>query len=109
MMKRELADEINRMHAHLCSGLADPTRIYILYMLREGPINVSSLVEALEIPQPRVSRHLKILRESGLVTADRDGQSVFYSLQDERVIDALDMLRAVLAERLEEQASLLLS
>lgn len=108
-MKRELAEEIHRLHAHLCSGLADPTRIYILYLLNEGPSNVSSLVDSLEIPQPRVSRHLKILRESGLVTADRDGQSVIYSLQDERVIDALDTLRTILAERLEGQASLLLS
>jgi ArsR family transcriptional regulator len=86
--------------------LADPNRILILYLLSEGSLNVNALVEKLDIPQPTVSRHLKVLRERGLVSATRDGQSVYYGLVDQRVIDALDLLRTVLADRLAKQATL---
>ena len=105
-MSKLLKDEINNLHAQVCSGLADPNRILILYKLAEGPHNVSDLAATLEIPQPTVSRHLKVLRERSMVSADRDGQSVFYSLADDRVIQALDLLRAMLADSLESQVNL---
>ncbi|NIW49404.1 MAG: metalloregulator ArsR/SmtB family transcription factor, partial [Gammaproteobacteria bacterium] len=62
-MAKSLRDEINKLHAQVCSGLADPNRILILYKLAEAPHNVSDLASSLEIPQPTVSRHLKVLRE----------------------------------------------
>jgi DNA-binding transcriptional ArsR family regulator len=101
-----LIQEVNQLHANICAALADPSRILILYLLSEGPLNVNALVEKLDLPQPTVSRHLKVLRERGLVLAERDGQSVFYDLADHRVIKALDLLRTVLGERLAKQASL---
>lgn len=101
-----LIQEVNQLHANICAALADPSRILILYLLSEGPLNVNALVEKLDLPQPTVSRHLKVLRERGLVLAERDGQSVFYALADNRVIKALDLLRTVLGERLAKQATL---
>jgi len=101
-----LLQEINQLHANICGALADPSRILILYLLSEGPLNVNTLVEKLDLPQPTVSRHLKVLRERGLVIAERDGQSVYYTLADSRVIEALDLLRTVLGERLSKQATL---
>jgi len=56
--------------------------------------------------QPTASRHLNLLRERGLVTAKRDGQSVVNTLADKRIIDALDLLRDVLASNLQSQAAL---
>ena len=106
MNTHNLIQEINQLHANICGALADPNRILILYLLSEGPLNVNALVEKLELPQPTVSRHLKVLRERGLVSAERDGQSVYYTLTDRRVIDALDLLRTVLGERLAKQATL---
>ena len=102
----ELRDEINRLHAQVCSGLADPNRILILYKLAEHPTNVTSLAESLDIPQPTVSRHLKILKERGMVVSERDGQAVIYSLADRLIIKALDLLRAMLADSLETQIAL---
>ncbi len=101
-----LRTEIDRLHAQVCSGLADPNRILILYTLSEHPSNVSDLAIALDLPQSTVSRHLKILRERGMVAAQREGQSVFYSLADTRIVEALDLLRAVLANSLETQGAL---
>lgn len=105
-MGKQLKDEINRLHAQICSGLADPSRILILYKLSEHPFSVGDLAQALDIPQPTISRHLKVLRERSMVVADRDGQSVFYSLADRRIIKALDILRAILADSLGNQVAL---
>jgi ArsR family transcriptional regulator len=90
----------------MCEGLADPTRILILYALDETPRNVGELAEALRAPQPTISRHLKVLRERGMVLAERMGPTVRYSLADARLIEALDLLRAVLANQLRNQAAL---
>lgn len=102
----ELEYEVHQLHSRMCEGLADPTRILILYALAETPRNVSELGEVLGAPQPTVSRHLKVLREREMVRAERVGPAVRYSLTDHRLIEALDLLRAVLASRLKSQAAL---
>jgi DNA-binding transcriptional ArsR family regulator len=64
------------------------------------------LTQAVRSPQPTVSRHLKVLRERGLVTTRREGQSIYYAVADLRIIQALDLMRAVLADSLKSQAEL---
>jgi DNA-binding transcriptional ArsR family regulator len=105
-MDERLEQEVNLLHAHVCQALADPKRILILYALADGRQYVSELAESLDIPQPTVSRHLKVLRERSLVTTERDGAAVYYSLTDRRVVEALDLLRAVLGDILTQQAQL---
>lgn len=102
----DLAQEINQLHAEICSALADPRRILMLYKLAENPWNVGNLAKSVGISQPATSRHLKILRQRGLVSATRKGASVEYQLIDHRLIEALDLLRAVLYDRLTRRASL---
>jgi DNA-binding transcriptional ArsR family regulator len=105
-MPHALEQEINNLHAEICAGLADPKRILILYTLAEQPHTVTELVELLDLNQPMVSRHLKVLRERSMVTAQRVGPAVEYRLADERLVEALDLLRAVLATKLKNQAAL---
>lgn len=107
MDKSQLTQEITELHADICSALADPKRILILYALAEKSKNVSDLAEAVEISQPSASRHLKILRERGLVNPVRQGASIEYSLTDDRLIEALDILREVLRDRLTYRANLM--
>jgi len=106
-MDEKLEQEITLLHARVCSGLADPTRIMILYALDETPKYVSELAETLDLPQPTISRHLKVLRERSLVTGERDGTAIYYSLTDRRIIEALDLLRAVLHKTLAQQVELI--
>jgi DNA-binding transcriptional ArsR family regulator len=101
-----IREEVLQLHAQICSGLADPNRILLIYNLADGPKNVNELVNSMELSQSSVSRHLKVLRERGIVRANRDAQSVFYSLADRRIIQALDLLRMVMADSLQNQASL---
>jgi ArsR family transcriptional regulator len=99
--------EIARMHAELCSGISDPNRIAILYALSECPSNVTSLTRKLALPQSTVSRHLRILRNSGLVNYHRMGREVVYELSDDRVIEALELLRHVLNDRIATHSQLI--
>jgi DNA-binding transcriptional ArsR family regulator len=102
-----LSQEINHLHADICSALADPTRILILYLLAEHPHTVNELTANLGATQSTTSRHLKVLRDRGMVQATRQGQNVEYSLNDPRIIQALDILRSVLRDTLSYRANLI--
>ncbi|RME05374.1 MAG: ArsR family transcriptional regulator, partial [Anaerolineae bacterium] len=99
--------EVTRLHAQICSALSDPRRIMMLYLLAQRPWSVTDLAHEIGISQPAASRHLKVLRERGLVTATRRGASVEYALADRRLIQALDTLRQVLYDSVSTRASLL--
>lgn len=105
-MDAQLVKEVTILHDQVCLALGDPKRILILYALSRQPRYVSELAQELDTPQPTISRHLKILRERGLVTAQRDGATVVYSLADDRMIQALDLMRAFLKDRILAQADL---
>lgn len=107
MITPTLAQEVSQLEAELCFALADPTRILMLYALEDGPRNVTELSASIGATQPTTSRHLKILRDRGLVRPERSGVVVRYHLRDRRILEALDLLRSVLRDRLMERASLM--
>ncbi len=107
MVTPSLSEEITNLHANLCSALADPHRILIIYALAKGPHTVNDLVEEIGISQPATSRHLKVLRDSGLVRTIRIGTSIEYSLSDLRLVESLDLLRSVLRDQLAHRARLI--
>jgi DNA-binding transcriptional ArsR family regulator len=107
MVSQALAQEISELEADFCFALSDPTRLLILYALAEEPHNVTELSNELEIIQPTTSRHLKVLRDRGLVDAVRQGTTVTYHLADKRLIQALDLLRMVMHDRLTYRAGLM--
>jgi DNA-binding transcriptional ArsR family regulator len=106
MVNPTLKQEIIQLEADFCAALSDPTRIFILYALNEGPRNVTELTSDLGLPQPTTSRHLKVLRERGLVYTERQGTVITYHLTDQRIIQAMDLLRSAMRDRLTQQASL---
>ena len=107
MITQTLVQEVSQLEADLCFALDDPSRILILYALDEQSHNVSEITHELNITQPTTSRHLKILRERGLVHTERSGTSITCHLSDRRLIEALDLLRSVLRDRLTRHASLM--
>lgn len=104
-MNEQLEHEIQQLHQGVCSALADATRIRILYLLAQGPSNVTDLSDLLDLPQPTASRHLKVLRERDLVATERDGTSVIYRLSYPSLIEALDLLREIVREVHEQRAA----
>ncbi|MCJ7434547.1 MAG: metalloregulator ArsR/SmtB family transcription factor [Anaerolineales bacterium] len=107
MVTQKLQQEISQLEADFCSALSDPNRLLILYTLNDGPLNVTELTNELNINQPTTSRHLKVLREHGLVHTTRQGTSITYDIADKRLIQALDLLRSVMRDRLAYQAGLM--
>lgn len=67
--------------------LSDKTRLNILMLLSEGERNVTSLCEALKLPQPTVSHHLGLLRMNNIIGNRRDGKQVFYTLNGRVDVD----------------------
>ena len=106
MVNQTLKQEIIQLEADFCAALSEPTRILILYALNERSLNVTELTNELGIPQPTTSRHLKVLRERGLVSTERNGTVITYHLADKRIIQALDLLRATMRDRMTERANL---
>ncbi len=101
-----LLRDIDLLHAEVCAALADPKRIALLYAMRDGSLTVNQLAQALELPQASVSHHLKILRERGMVLATRKGTNVYYSVSNPKILQALDLLRSVLSEHLQQRGAL---
>ena len=99
-MDRELSIEIHELHARLCKAIADPKRLLLITELRGGPMSVNELALALEISQSNASQHLAVLRDRGIVSSERDGLNVVYSLRSKKVLRAIDLLREFMAEEL---------
>ncbi len=108
MQINSLKLEVTQLQANMCSAFTDPTRILIIYVLHEKPCNVTELANLIGIPQPTASRHLKVLRDHGLVQTSRNGATITYSLVDDRLIQSLEILRTVLHDTITSKANLML-
>ena len=106
MLFQTLTQDISQLEANLCYAFIDPTRILILYALNDQPYTVNELTKKLGSTQTKISRHLKVLRDHGLVRATRHGVSITYKLADSRLIKALDILHDVLRDDLAFKANL---
>jgi DNA-binding transcriptional ArsR family regulator len=107
MLTQVLKQEISQLEADFCFALSDPTRILMLYALSESPLNVTELTNELGVTQPTASRHLKVLRDRGLVHTTRQGTTITYHLSDQRLVQALDLLRSVMRDGLTQRISLM--
>ncbi len=81
-------DEASR----LMQMLSNPSRLKLLCVLAEGEMSVMSLAEALGMPQPAVSQQLKLLREAGLVSSRRVGQTIYNRVQGEEAVAVIALL-----------------
>lgn len=105
-MERELERRLYQMQAELCSVLADPTRLELLTLLKDGPRPVKDLIEATGQRQARISQHLALMRQRGILRAVRHGTEIHYSLADPRILEACHITREVLLQRLTAQGDL---
>jgi DNA-binding transcriptional ArsR family regulator len=104
-MDRELI--ILDMQAQLCQSLSHAVRLRIIHALKEGPKSVNEIAAALEATQPTISRHLSILRSTGLLTTQRKGIEIYYEITNPKVVEICEMMRSILSERGIQQIELL--
>ncbi len=105
-MEQEREEQLYRLQADLCRVLAEPTRLRLLSLLCEGPRAVKDLVEATGERQAKISQHLAIMRQRGIVHTQRVGTEIHYSLTDPRILEACRITRDVLLQQLTQHASL---
>ena len=100
-------DPVREVKANLFRVLGHPARVRILELLREGERSVGALQAELRLDSGGTSQHLAALRRIGLVESRREGTSVYYRVDDERVFELLAVSRAIITRRLAEQQSIL--
>jgi DNA-binding transcriptional ArsR family regulator len=88
-----MSDALRQFKSEIFQGLANPTRIAIVELLREGELSAGQLIEKLEIEQANASQHLAVLRAKQIVVSRRAGNQVYYSIRDQALIKVLDILR----------------
>ena len=98
--------QLYRVHANICQSLTHPTRLEIVDCLRDGEKNVTKLVKELGTPQESVSRHLRMMRSTGIVLSRREGTSVYYRLGSPKIIAAYDLMHRYSQEYLSSTAAL---
>jgi ArsR family transcriptional regulator len=96
-----------RLQAEFCKGMAHPKRIQLLQILKGGERSVGDLAQLTRIPQANVSQHLAILRQFGLLNTRRDGANIYYSISDRRVIEACELVRSCIGERVKKSQLIL--
>jgi ArsR family transcriptional regulator len=100
-------EELYLMQAEFCKGMAHPKRIQIIAMLKGGEKTVNELAKLTGIPQANMSQHLSILRRLGLLVTRRDGTNVYYSISDDRIVEACELVRSCIGERLRKSQTVL--
>lgn len=98
-------EELAILQTNICQALSDPKRILILYALNENPRHVNDLAADLGLPQPTVSRHLRVLRQQSLVLTEREGVWTTYRLADRRIIQVLDTMQQVMFDGLKRKTA----
>jgi DNA-binding transcriptional ArsR family regulator len=87
-------DERQRSAA-VARALGDPKRLCVLESLAGGEASVGELATRVSCQVPNMSQHLSVLRSAGLVTARRDGSTVYYRLSDPRILEACQLLQTL--------------
>jgi ArsR family transcriptional regulator len=86
------SNSLSRLRAKVFNALSDPNRLEIIGFLRDGEKCVCEITPHLKLVQPVVSRHLKILKDSGLVKRRKKGTWRMYSIADPEIYDVVDNL-----------------
>jgi DNA-binding transcriptional ArsR family regulator len=94
------------MQADICQALANPKRLQVLDLLKGGELSVGEMMKAMGIPKANLSQHLAVMRQKGIVSARREGTTVYYRLARPRITEACAVMREVLMDGFRDQERL---
>lgn len=100
MNQDELRKEAYKLHARVCSIMANSKRLELIELLSEGEKSVEALTQAMNIPKANVSQHLALLRHHNIVVTRKEGLRVFYKITNPKVTQACRLMREVTLEQL---------
>ena len=102
-----MSDALRQFKSEIFQGLANPTRIAIVELLRDGELSAGSLIEKLRVEQANASQHLAVLRAKRIVVSRKVGNQVYYSIRDRALIEVLDILRRYFYAQLNSTVSMM--
>jgi ArsR family transcriptional regulator len=106
-MEKANADiDVFEMQAEICKTLANPTRLRILHVLREGEKSVCELADILGLRQSNLSQHLSIMRQAQILKTRKQGSNIYYSVAYPKINTACDLVRELLIESIERRQEL---
>ena len=100
-------ETLRQFKSEIFQGLAHPTRIAIVELLRDGELSAGQLIQTLGIEQANASQHLTVLRAKQIVVSRKVGNQVYYSIRDRALIEVLDILRRYFYAQLSTTVDLL--
>jgi ArsR family transcriptional regulator len=100
MVKAKIDADVFEMQAEICKTIANPTRLRILHVLREGEKSVGELTDLLDIRQSNLSQHLSIMRQAQILKTRKQGSNIYYSVAYPKINTACDIVRELLIESL---------
>ncbi|TYQ13074.1 UNVERIFIED_CONTAM: ArsR family transcriptional regulator [Acetivibrio alkalicellulosi] len=92
----------NQLVGKVFKVLSSPTRIHILRLLKDGPLCVCKIIEALGTEQSNTSQHLSSLKNVGLIQSRKEGLKVIYSIKYSEIFETIDIIEKIILMQTEE-------
>ncbi len=104
-----MEERVLELKAEILKALAQPTRLKILELLRNGERCICEIVPAINGEQSNISRHISLMQKSHLVTTRKDGVKVMVKVRDPKIFDILDRVNSILRSQMNEQSRLIMA
>ncbi len=102
-----MEERILELKAEILKALAQPTRLKILELLRNGEKCICEIVPAINGEQSNISRHISLMQKSHLVTTRKDGVKVMVKVRDPKIFEILDSVSLLLKKQIQETGKLI--
>ena len=102
-----MEEKVLELKAEILKALAQPTRLKILELLRNGERCICEIVPAINEEQSNISRHISLMQKSHLVTTRKDGVRLMVKVRDPKIFEILDKVSIILKNQMREQEKLL--
>jgi ArsR family transcriptional regulator len=106
-MEAIMEERILELKAEVLKVLAQPTRLKILELLRNGEKCICEIVPAINGEQSNISRHISLMQKSQLVTTRKDGVKVMVKVKDPKIFEILDSVSLLLKKQIQETGKLI--
>jgi DNA-binding transcriptional ArsR family regulator len=105
-MEEFMEERVLELKAEILKAIAQPTRLKILELLRNGERCICEIVPAINGEQSNISRHISLMQKSHLVATRKDGVRVMVNVRDPKIFEILDKVSAILKNQMQEQERL---
>jgi len=102
-----MEEKVLELKAEILKALAQPTRLKILELLRNGEKCICEIIPAINGEQSNISRHISLMQKNNLVTTRKDGVRVMVKVSDPKVFEILDNISLLLKKQIVETGKLL--